>query len=275
MVGMALQPIKWAFGLLMVAFGDDDEPYTLANAINGRTFDNLITESMTDLFGSNLGGAFSRGLPTLVGADLSARMSMGTMYFIDLRGDTAESFLGSLVASFGGATLNQAVNWGNALGRIGDGEILRGVEQASPKIARDALRAIRYYNDGLVNRAGDTVIPAEDMSFMDVFLQTAGFQPDQVSRYYQGQAAIKGAQQYARTRREELLREFADGDNRSQIRRDVAEFNRAFPSMKIRWSSLTRAVKGRAEREARYRRYGANIDEKLARDFAEYGEPFE
>jgi hypothetical protein len=275
MVGMALQPIKWAFGLLMVAFGDDDEPYTLANAINGRTFDNLITEVMTDRFGSVLGGVFSRGLPTIFGGDASARMSMGTMYFIDLRGDTAESFLGSLVASFGGATLNQAVNWGNALGRVGEGDILRGVEKASPKIARDALRAIRYYNEGLVNRAGDTVIRAEDMSFMDVFIQAAGFQPDEVSRYYQGQAAIKGAQQYARSRREEILRDFADGDDRSQTRRDVAEFNRAFPSMKIRWSTLTRSVTGRAEREARYRRYGANIDEKLARDFAEYGEPFE
>lgn len=272
--GMALQPIKWAFGMLMFAFGDDDEPYTFANAINGRTFDNLIQEVATEALGPTLGRAVGSGLPTLLGTDLSARMSMGTLYFVDLRGDTAESVLGSLVASFGGATLNQAISWGSALGKMADGEIYRGAEQAMPKILRDVMRAGRYYNEGLVNNAGDTVIPTEDLSFAEVFLQGIGFSPDEVSRYYQGQAAIKGAQGYARDRRESLVREFVEEGKRSDILREVQEFNRAYPSLRISRSTLIRAARSQIERESRYGRYGANIDEREARDFAEYGGPF-
>lgn len=272
--GMALQPIKWAFGMLMFAFGDDDEPYTFANAINGRTFDNLIQEVATEALGPTLGRAVGSGLPTLLGTDLSARMSMGTLYFVDLRGDTAESILGSLVASFGGATLNQAMNWGNALGKMADGEIYRGAEQAMPKILRDVMRAGRYYNEGLVNNAGDTVIPTEDLSFAEVFLQGIGFSPDEVSRHYQGQAAIKGAQGYARDRRESLVREFVEEGNRSDILREVQEFNRAYPSLRISRSTLIRAARSQIERESRYGRYGANIDDKEARDFKDYGKPY-
>jgi hypothetical protein len=273
-IGMALQPIKWALGMVMFAFGDDDEPYTIANAINGRTFDNMMTETMTDLFGSKMGGAAARGLPTLIGTDLSGRMSMGTLYFVDLRGDTAESIVGSLMASFGGATLNQALNWGNALGKIASGDVYRGIEQGMPKIVRDGMRAGRYYNDGLVNNAGDTVIPAKDLSFGEIFLQGIGFQPDEVSKFYQGQAAIKGAQGYARDRRERLIRRYIDEGADGDVLREVLEFNRAFPSLKITRSTLIRGARSQIERETRYGRYGANIDEQEARDFAEYGEPY-
>ena len=272
--GMALQPIKWALGMVMFAFGDDDEPYTFANAVNGRTFDHMVTETMTELFGQTAGTAVTKGLPTLLGADLSARMSMGTLYFVDLRGDTAESITGSLVGSFGGATLNQFMNWGNAAGKIMNGDVFRGIEQASPKIGRDFLRSIRYYNDGLVNNAGDTVIDAKDMSFGEVFLQGIGFAPNQVSQYYQGQAAIKGAQGYARDRRENLIRSFVEDGPQSETMREVMEFNRAYPSLRITRSTLIRGARAQVERESRYDRYGANIDEKETRDFGRYGEPY-
>lgn len=273
-VGMALQPIKWALGMIMFAFGDDDEPYTLANAINGRTFDHMVTETVTELFGDKIGGAAARGLPTLIGTDLSNRMSMGTLYFVDLRGDNVEAIAGSLVASFGGATLNQALNWGDALNKIASGDVYRGVEQGMPKIVRDVMRAGRYYNDGLVNNNGDTVIPARDLSFGESFLQGIGFQPDEVSRFYQGQAAIKGAQGYARDWRERLIRRFVEGGAGNDVLREVLEFNRAYPSLRITRSTLIRSARGQLEREKRYRRYGANIDDQETRGFAEYGEPY-
>jgi hypothetical protein len=272
--GMALQPIKWAFGMLMMAFGDEDEPYTFANAMNGRAFDNLIQEVSTELFGNKMGRAVASGLPTLIGTDLSARMSMGNLYFVDLRGDTAESVLGSLVASFGGATLNQAMNWGNALGKVAEGDIYRGAEQAMPKIFRDVMRAGRYYNEGLVNNAGDTVIDTKDFSFGEVFLQGIGFSPDEVSKYYQGQAAIKGAQGYARDRRDRLVKQFVEEGSSSEIIREVRDFNRAYPSLRITRSTLIRGARAQLEREGKYRRYGANIDDKEARDFERYGDPY-
>src|SRR5690606_10719999 len=52
-VGVMLQPIKWAVGLIMSAFGDEDEPYTVANALSGETFDRLVREYAAELFGTD------------------------------------------------------------------------------------------------------------------------------------------------------------------------------------------------------------------------------
>lgn len=277
MVGMMLQPIKWAFGMVMFAFGDDDEPYTFANAINGRTYDRMVTDGLTTLFGNDIGLALSRGLPAgVLGTDLSSRMSMGTLYFVDLRGENAESILGSMVASFGGATLNQVMNWGNAAASMIEGDVFRGIEQASPKVARDAMRAVRYYNEGLVNNAGDTVIRAEDLSFGDLFAQSIGLQPVQISNFFEAQSAIKSAETHARDRKDDLVKRFrtADTSERREILRDAAEFNRDNPAFRIRRSTLLRGVQSKREREVRFRRFGANVDEQSAAQFSQYGEPY-
>lgn len=276
MVGMTLQPIKWAIGFVMMALGDDDEPYTFANAVNGRTADRLMTSTFNDLFGTTAATFLSKGVPAGLGIDLSTRMSMGTVYFVDLRGDTAESNLGSIVASFGGATLNQGINLARGMGRIADGDIMRGIEQMSPKIARDFLRSIRYYNEGLVNNAGDTVIPTSEMGFGEIVPQILGFAPTDVAQFYEAQNAIKDAEAHARDRKEELLKQFrlAAPGERASVMSEVQAFNRSYPVERITYSTLLSNVKGKKTRESRFRRYGANIDEKKARFYKGYGDPY-
>jgi hypothetical protein len=276
MVGMTLQPIKWAIGFVMMALGDDDEPYTFANAVNGRTADRLMTSTFDDLFGTTAATFLAKGIPAGLGIDLSTRMSMGTVYFVDLRGDTAESNLGSIVASFGGATLNQGINLARGMGRIADGDIMRGIEQMSPKIARDFLRSIRYYNEGLVNNAGDTVIPASEMGYGEIVPQILGFAPTDIAQFYEAQNAIKDAEAHARDRKEELLKQFrlAAPGERASVMSEVRAFNRSYPVERITYSTLLSNVKGKKTRESRFRRYGANIDERKARFYKEYGDPY-
>jgi len=276
MVGMTLQPIKWAIGFAMMALGDDDEPYTFANAVNGRTADRLMTSTFDDLFGTTAATFLSKGIPAGLGIDLSTRMSMGTVYFVDLRGDTAESNLGSIVASFGGATLNQGINLARGMGKVADGDIMRGIEQMSPKIARDFLRSVRYYNEGLVNNAGDTVIPTSEMGFGEIVPQILGFAPTEVAQFYEAQNAIKDAEAHARDRKEDLLRRFrlADPSERQAVMSEVRSFNRSFPVERITYSTLLSNVRGKKVRESRFRRYGANIDERKARFYERYGDPY-
>jgi hypothetical protein len=276
MVGMTLQPIKWAIGFAMMALGDDDEPYTFANAVNGRTADRLLTGTFDDMFGTTAATFLSKGIPAGLGIDLSTRMSMGTVYFVDLRGDTAESNLGSIVASFGGATLNQGINISRGIGKIAQGDIMRGIEQMSPKIARDFLRSIRYANEGLVNNAGDTVIPTSEMGFGQIVPQILGFAPTSVAQFYEGQNAIKDAEAHAKSRRDELLKQFrlSDPAERRQVMSEVRSFNRSFPAERITYSTLLSNVKGKRTRESRFRRYGANIDERKARFYERYGDPY-
>ena len=277
MVGMTLQPIKWAMGMVMMAFGDEDEPYTLANALSGQTFDQLMAEVAADVFGTTLGTFVTKGIPAGFGIDLSTRMSMGTLYFIDLRGDTPQSVMGSLLASFGGATLNQGLNFSRGLGYAMDGDYLRGIETASPKFARDVLRAVRYAREGIVNSNGDTVVDASDMSIGEILAQSVGFAPTTVSDFYDAQQAIKGKEQFVLKRRERLLKDFRTaptGIDRARVMREIRGFNRGNRQEAITVDALWSTWEAKFKREYRYRRLGANIDEEKARFYREYGEPY-
>ena len=274
-LGAALQPVKWAIGLTMMAFGDEDD--TLANAVSGESFDRAVTRATVELFGSEIGGVLAKGLPTAVGADLSQRMSLGTVYFIDFKSDNAESALGSLALGLGGASLNLAANTWRGIQDISRGNIMRGIERGSPKMLRDVLRTGRYWREGLVNNAGDTVIPGEGIGIKDLFLQSMGVQPYQVSQFYQGQQAIKDTERYYRDRKSDILKDFrtaSTAEDRAAVLRNVAEFNRKNPALAITRSALIQSVTSKYEREARYRRYGANIDEKAATQFAKEGDPY-
>jgi uncharacterized protein YjiS (DUF1127 family) len=53
------------------------------------------------------------------------------------------------------------------------------------------------------------------------------------------------------------------------------EYNRGRPKEeRITISQLMRNQKSQREREQRFRRYGANIDERKARYYEKYGEPY-
>ena len=204
-------------------------------------------------------------------------MSLGTLYFIDIRGEDTNSVLGSLVAGFGGATLNQGIKMARGAGQAMDGDIIKGIETASPKMARDILRAFRYANEGLVNAAGDTAIPASDLNPAQLAAQFFGFAPTQISHFYDAQNAIKDAEGHAMDRKSELTQRFRLADNateRREIIREVTAFNRRFPAERITRSTLLSSVKSKAERESRFRRFGANIDEKKAWQYKRYGSAF-
>lgn len=274
-LGATLQPIKWAIGLTMMAFGDDDD--TLKGAISGESYDRFVAGNLTDMFGSEIGSVLGKGLPVAVGGDLSQRMAIGTVFFLDFRGNNAESALGSLVLGLGGASVNLGANMFRGTQHFIDGRYQRAIESASPKILRDVIRTGRYWNEGLVNNAGDTVIAAEGVTPLDLFLQALGVQPHRVSQFYAGQAAIKDAEIYYRDRKSDIFKDFrmaTTSAERAQVHRDVAEFNRRNPAIRITRSQLLQTKESKREREARFRRYGANIDETAARQFAEKGTPY-
>ena len=277
LLSITLQPVKWAIGAVLMAFGDEGED-TFKAAISGEASDRMMTKLMTDLFGSTIGTVFAKGVPTLVGADVSQRMSLGTVYFLDFRGNNAESAFGSLILGLGGASLNLAANAFRGTQHFIDGRYQKAIESVSPKILRDVIRTQRYWNEGLVNNAGDTVIASEGLSPVDLFLQSLGIQPIKISKYYTGQAAIKDKEIFFRDKKSDILKDFRDavGDPAAMavVLRAVAEFNRRNPALSITRSALVQSVYGQKKREARYRLYGANINEKAARQFAIEAAPY-
>jgi hypothetical protein len=276
-IGAMLQPVKWAIGLTMAAFGDDDEPYTVKNAMSGETFDRLIRNAASDLFGNEFGEIVSAGAPRAAGVDLSSRMSLGSLYFIDMKTDTAESTLGSLLSSFGGPLVNLGTGFWKGAQYISDGQVAKGLEAFMPKAAKDAAKAIRYSSEGLTDATGKEIIGADKLSPWQLFAQSIGFQPSQVSEAYARRAAIKDAQGYDADRRANLMRRFqnaASPEDRADIIREITKFNQANPMAGISRSQLLKSVQSFKERSVRTSSLGVDLqgDDLL---YAEEGEPYE
>ena len=273
-IGMSLQPIKWAFGLAMMALGSEDEPYTFTSAMSGETFDRYVQEGIANVAGAGAAELLSRGVPAAVlGTDLSDRMALGTLYFLDLRTETAESTLGSVAMSFGGPWLTIGQNGFRSAHDIYNGDIVRGIERSAPKMVRDFLKTYRYASEGLVNNAGDTVINGDGVPPVELFLQGMGFSSATVSNFYNRQSAIKDTERFGAERRTSLVNQFVRAttpEDRNKVLQDVTDFNRAFPAAAITRSTLVRAAQGKVERENNYSRYGANLRGK-AQSYADEG----
>ena len=120
----------------------------------------------------------------------------------------------------------------------------------------------RYANEGVVNNAGDTMLDAEGLNPLQLFFQSIGFTPSEVSEMYSRQSLIKDIERFGTDRRSSLLRHFRTADSiedRQAVMREMREFNRAFPHAAITRSSIIRAMRGKREREQAHKRYGANF----------------
>lgn len=274
-IGAMLQPIKWAIGLTLAAFGDDDEPYTVKNALSGETFDRMIREATAELMGNDMGEIVSAGLPRAAGIDLSNRMSLGTLYFVDLKTDTAETTLGSLMSSFGGPTVNLGINAFNGANYVREGQVAKGLEAFLPKGVKDVFKMIRYSNEGLTDATGKEIIGADKLSPWDLFAQSMGFQPSRVSEKYAARAAIKDAEGYDDERRAGLLRRYQNSDpaERGEMIQKIAEFNRANPAARISRSQLLKSMESFRKRSQLSRRYGVVL-EGADTQYAEEGEVY-
>ncbi len=275
--GMMLQPIKMAIGLVALGFSDEDDPITGATALSGKFFDREVERILAELFGTTASTVLAKGLPTLAGVDLSDRMSMGTLYFVDLRTENAESMLGSMAASFGGAWLSLWANAYDGLGNIASGDVQRGLEKMVPKFARDISKAQRFLTEGLVNNAGDTVVDTSKMGYWDAAMQAIGFGPLSQSQFYAGQSAMKDTERFVKARKSALLKEYRNatsGAERSAIRKEIRAYNKRYRLEMIDVNSLKTTKKSKSLRERQYDRYGASIDRKKIRQYSEYGEPY-
>lgn len=252
-IGMTLQPVKWAIGLAAFLFGDDDEPFD---------FDRWIREGADELFGTELGAIAAGGLPRAFGVDLSQRMSLGTLYMVDLKTDNATSFMGSLMQSFGGPLVGMSANAFQGGRYAMQGDLWKGLEMVEPKFLKDLSKAFRFSSQGMTDFSGKVVLDADQMAPTQLFLQSMGLNPAQVSDKYARDQAKKDAQQHDTARKATLLRRFQRAktpEDRQQVAIEVSEFNKANPESFITYSALMRSLTGSIEAEERIQRLGGNF----------------
>jgi hypothetical protein len=272
-LGATLQPLKWAIGAMMAMFDDDDD--RVQDVLSGDKFNQVFREVVADLFGTDAGLLISKGLPAALGADVSDRMSLGTLYFIDLKPENAESLLGSMVMAFGGPLPGIVTSWFKGFQEIEKGELTRAGEFFVPKAVKDLLQAKRFAAEGVTSATGAVIVADKNIEPKELFLKSLGFQPTLVSEAYSAQSAIKRREQTddaVRTRLTNMFLRANTPEERKAVRQAIMEYNRN-TIIPITYSSLMRSRARSQERDRNIARYGADLRGVYQR-YAKEAEPY-
>jgi hypothetical protein len=198
--------VAWALGAL---FGDQDEPFDLNDEIRKMIGDPDIANMVL------------RGVPVLGGADWSGKIGAGTMISImpfsnaDLT--TRSGFYEALGTAVGGASAGMVVKGVDGLGLIANGDYMKGTELLLPKGLGDMLKAYRLGTDGATRRNNDVILPAGELSSLELAWQAVGIIPAQMSSMYERQQRVRDTEQRFRDRTARIKNDYTQavrkGDN--------------------------------------------------------------
>lgn len=229
------------FTLSNALLGDDDEP--IDSELMWR---NWLREN----FGATLGNVLTTGVPYLVGADLSRRVGMGDMFGMQQTPPPgyhgaklftwwATSLLGPVasVGQSGFQGYDEIVNKGN---------YMKGLEVATPKPIRDALKAIRLGTEGLKTSSGKRLLAEDAIGVDELFLAALGFNPEEVSRAQAAERSLNKMSTLISERRGRIIRDAArgilEGDTREAMQ-SVLQFNSRMPRYTIQGGDIKGSVR--------------------------------
>lgn len=268
-LGATPQLAKWAIGLVMMLLGaGDDEDRNFKNWVSGDYYNRMMTDAVDWLAGNGKAGeAIRAGLPRLAGFDLSSRLAFLQTYMIDIDAKSSETLYGSLVTSFGGPMFGIAGNAFEAAQLAMQGDADKAWEKLLPKLGRDAVRASRYWQEGMVDNTGKTILGANEMSPWEIFLTSMGFQPSQVAEIYARNSRAREAEAFVSRRKAEITAAYrkarSTGETNS-VMADLREFNKQFPQDRITMSQLLRGMREMRKSERNIQRYGVDAGKRSA-----------
>lgn len=228
-------------------FGDDDDE-------EGDT-ETKLRNYLTDMMGADAARAFWKGLPTLLGVDVSKRVGMGDLWnpvpYLRLTGKTGQEDIGQAIMSVGGAALGMAGRMWDSKNMFEQGDWVKGTEKLLPKVLADLVKGARYAEDGITTRRGTAQIEPERLDGWDIAFRAAGFSPVVESEHYAAQESKMEVSQAIDKRRQLAIQNYAQavikGKPHADAMEEVEKFNKAHPSKGylINRSSLQQAVQSR------------------------------
>ena len=219
--------------------GSDDEPWDAEVALRNM---------LADAFGQKPAEVLARGLSRLTPSDISGRVGLDKLILPDIQEGLEGQRLGeSAMAAALGPVAGIGISALKGLQEMADGNWVRGLETMAPSAVRGPLKALRYADEGVVDRNGKVVL--EDVSGAGILGQAMGFSPSAVRLAYEGKSAIHQADQRLVRRRAELMRQFSmakvmgDEDAAQEAQGDIQWFNTANPERRITGMNLAASVR--------------------------------
>ena len=213
--------MSWAYNKV---FGDKDEYFNLDNAMH-----RLIAEEFGKGAAAN---AVFKGLPTLLGADVSNNMGLNSLILqnppdiLHADGTGIRDFLFQASGSLTGFAATEIKRVSSAWDK---GDYVGAVNAAVPVRAyQDALKAFNIYSGGSTTDAGNMV--TEPGNLRATGLQAFGFTPSEVAKARERTSDAIEYGQFVKDRRNALLKQFSNGPVDSVA---LDKFNKANPGRMI------------------------------------------
>lgn len=268
--------LKWVVGAIFAAFGAGDDPdRTVKNWFTGDYFDRMMADMMKELPGP-VSHALRKGLPTLIGADVSNRMGFLQTYMVDLNPKDAETLIGSIVMSFGGPAWGLAANMVEGSKLLLEGDLDKAAELMLPKAARDLIRASRFATEGVTDRTGKLIY--DGLTPWDIFMQGIGFAPAGLGEMYEKKGRASDTRSYYEDEKARIRAAYNKAPTTGEydtVMADLAEYNSKVPPReRISMSDLIRG-KRRFDAAARdLRTYGVSAGKK-SRFYGQTDDPYD
>jgi GGDEF domain-containing protein len=236
--GLFGMPLMGAISMVINVIGnaasDDDEPWDIEKELR---------VGLTELGGETFATAMIKGLGNaLTPVNLASRMNLSNVFFQeplkDLEGkDAATEYLSQVAGPFGGMIKKIA----DGAKMMADGEVLRGVESATPKALGDGLKAIRLAQHGYESMNGEQL---KDASAMEVLFQAIGLGSSNMEVLYAERGYNKAAEAAISDARQKLVNKvqkaIANGEPVPQ--EELARWQAKHPTWPVTYESIHKSV---------------------------------
>jgi hypothetical protein len=219
--------------------GSDDEPWDAETALR-----NLLA----DWFGNDAAEVLAKGVTRLTPWDASARVGLDKLILPDVQEGLEGQRLGeAAMAASLGPVAGIGINTLKAVQLIAEGQFGRGIEAMMPAALRGPVKALRYANEGAVDKTGIPLV--DEVGAAGIAGQVAGFAPSEVQRATEGKSAVYRLDRALSQRRSLLLHQYSrsvihgDDDGARDMKQEIQHFNEKNPDRRIKPAQMTASVR--------------------------------
>lgn len=241
-----LGPAAFMAKMALVAFAamtpDDDDDW--------KSGEQLLRDMLKDTFGEYGGTVAEKGLPAILGVDMSDRIGIPVLAdtrFANIKeSDTAGQSMDKWVIYGLGAPYSNAKRALQGASDAANGDFSSAVN-GLPAAARSVARSMKWAREGIVDKDGDTFVPPSELGWGDLAINTLGLSPLSTSRAYSERTELKQTTGRIINERRRLMQAARTGEDVSD---EIREFNASAPRpFRISAEQISKAKEAKRGRE--------------------------